>query len=899
MKNRPSHIAASLAVVFIALPLLAFPQEAPAPREPQPDETAHAQQDPKDPVRVLGSRAFRHRDHVIWAEYSRDGKRMFTYERSGRLLAWEAETGKLLETLGHEHWGGITCALSPDGGTLALLDYGTVLLRPIPSGEEKRLREALSGAFSDLAWTPDGARLVVGAGDKGSGGEIVLVDAASAEIVKPIGKPKQGCFAVAISPHGNMIAAGGESSQIDLYDIENSKRIRSIIVEGASRIDALEFSPNGRYLSAGDPTGVVRLWDPTTGRLAAKLGRHAKVQHFSKQAGVWSLDFSPDGALLATAGADSTVRLWDIDKRKVRHVLTPGAAVGGRGLRYLTVAFSPDGRSVAAGGERPVLHTWDVETGKRLVPTTGHEDHVSALAYAPGGQSLASGGGDSAILLWPLPGDEPPQRGMRHRRTVRTITYSPDGKWLASGGDDSMFRLWRMPGGKPHRSFSTVPGSFQGGSSMSSGKSWEYFSTPAAPISGLHFAPSGDEVLFATSDGRTWMASTDGQEPRPVVRKDESSMLGYVGVSVFNGLASNRMDFGASPWERNLAADWVQGVLFVRRSWRRIDWFDLETEDPTAEIRVAPEPAGKDEFDPTGLISLAVSPSGEHLATLTNLGKVALWEVATASVAWDDDPGEEGAGTALAFSPAGLRLAVARGNRPIDLRRAADGQVIESLGGNDTAPLSIAFAPTGDALAAGCEDGLIFIWGLGVRGLTPTSAGPEISEEALRDAWQRLAERDALRAQQALWILGADPDRSLAFIEKNLRIPSKPAPEVVRRWLRELDADEFEVRERAASELGQFVWEFEGLLKQTRDSTTSPEVRFRIKSILEAKRLPIKGSPDMTLRHLRCVRLLRRLPGQRSEALLKKLAVNAPSPMVKKAAAAALHGRSDLPGAAK
>ena len=67
---------------------------------------------------------------------------------------------------------------------------------------------------------------------------------------------------------------------------------------------------------------------------------------------MYALEYSPDGKLLFAGNADGTSQLWDVASQTVTHVLFDDARVN-------VAAFSPDGRYVltAAEGLRPSCGT--------------------------------------------------------------------------------------------------------------------------------------------------------------------------------------------------------------------------------------------------------------------------------------------------------------------------------------------------------------------------------------------------------------------------------------------------------------------------------------------------------------------------------------------------------------
>ena len=67
--------------------------------------------------------------------------------------------------------------------------------------------------------------------------------------------------------------------------------------------NALAFSPDGRWIAAGGTSGDVAIWEVATGTVVAAYER----PHTST---VSAVAFSPDGGRFATISYDGTILIW-------------------------------------------------------------------------------------------------------------------------------------------------------------------------------------------------------------------------------------------------------------------------------------------------------------------------------------------------------------------------------------------------------------------------------------------------------------------------------------------------------------------------------------------------------------------------------------------------------------
>ncbi|MBU6222091.1 MAG: protein kinase, partial [Planctomycetes bacterium] len=107
--------------------------------------------------------------------------------------------------------------------------------------------------------------------------------------------------ALAASPAGDRIAAGGTDREPTIWETSSGKLLATLPVH-PNWIQACRFSPDGTLLATACRDGVIRVFDAANGSLLEKLVGHAGR--------VWDVEFEPDAKLL-TAGADGSVRRWD------------------------------------------------------------------------------------------------------------------------------------------------------------------------------------------------------------------------------------------------------------------------------------------------------------------------------------------------------------------------------------------------------------------------------------------------------------------------------------------------------------------------------------------------------------------------------------------------------------
>jgi hypothetical protein len=157
---------------------------------------------------------------------------------------------------------------------------------------------------------------------------------------------------------------------------------------------------------------------------------------------VEAVAFSPDGKWLATGSRDGTVRVWEAaTKQEVTAPMVHESTVK-------AIAFSPDGKWLATGSEdwksdSGEARVWEAATGQEVTDPLVHEHRVYAIAFSSDGKWLATGSAEATARVWETATWQGVAR-MEHEDSVFAVAFSPDGKWLATGSKDDTARIWLL-----------------------------------------------------------------------------------------------------------------------------------------------------------------------------------------------------------------------------------------------------------------------------------------------------------------------------------------------------------------------------------------------------------------------------------------------------------------------
>lgn len=196
----------------------------------------------------------------------------------------------------------------------------------------------------------------------------------------------QSLQSVVFHPSGNWVAVSGHEKSVFLVDAKTGKKIRTFDAHSESN-RAIDFSPDGKLLAAGGLSGVVRVWNVETGKMLYQIEATRRIN---------AVAFSPDSQALAIGGESPFISIWSAKDGSSISTLPERP-----GKTYSLVFCEPN--RLASGESDNVIRIWQLDRAECTATLVGHTGTIAALAYDAAGKRLISGGFDTTIRFWLLP----------------------------------------------------------------------------------------------------------------------------------------------------------------------------------------------------------------------------------------------------------------------------------------------------------------------------------------------------------------------------------------------------------------------------------------------------------------------------------------------------------------
>lgn len=193
------------------------------------------------------------------------------------------------------------------------------------------------------------------------------------------------------SPDGQRIAIDAGDHTIQVWNVFTKQKIATHPVQTQANISALVWSTDGTQIASATYDGSIQIWNAANGRNASPSIENAGQ--------IVALSWSSDGKRIALATSDDSVQIYNEtssgNKLQVLRYST------GSITPFVALVWSPGGLFLAASDNAQV-QVWNAATGKQLMRYRGHTDGVSDVQWSPDGTKIASASLDKTVQVWLL-----------------------------------------------------------------------------------------------------------------------------------------------------------------------------------------------------------------------------------------------------------------------------------------------------------------------------------------------------------------------------------------------------------------------------------------------------------------------------------------------------------------
>jgi hypothetical protein len=269
-----------------------------------------------------------------------------------------------------------------------------------------------------------------------------------------------------------------------------------------------------------------------------------------------------------------------------------------------------------------------------------------------------------------------------------------------------------------------------------------------------------------------------------------------------------------------------------------------------------------------------------------------MWEVASGK---SRGTFEELGLCSVAFSADGKLIAAGSGAGMVYYGRPLIGPQLKSVGRHRKIVATVAISRDGRTMASASHDGVVGLWEVPPE--APEALPLLLTEGELARLWGELGDDNAIRAFQAIRTLTRTPEQTATLFDKHFQPASIPPaviePDGVARLIKDLEADEFPVREKASEELEKIGRPILAALQKALDDKPPLESRRRLRLLVE-KLTPNHFTPD-ELRIFRGIEVLEYLGTPRARQKIQSLAGGVPQALMTREAQASLTRLARLP----
>ena len=274
-----------------------------------------------------------------------------------------------------------------------------------------------------LAWNPEGTRLAV------AGYREVRIHGTNGALLHRLGRMPERIAGLAWGVGERLAVAGGRPGRGgELWMLTGMDGTRQRLGTSGDLMLAVAFSPDGSRLLAGGTDQALSVYSAGDGRRQLHLPHHADW--------VTAVAWSPDGNRFGSASRDRTARVCSAKTGEGESAFTEhGTVVGG-------LVFGLEGKWIWSGGRDRRLRAWDGGNSEQKKNLDGWGDEVFAVVL--GGGRIWAASRDGRVGSYRAEDGGKPREFRVPGERLTALAVSEVGRWIAVGTQSGRVQIRRM-----------------------------------------------------------------------------------------------------------------------------------------------------------------------------------------------------------------------------------------------------------------------------------------------------------------------------------------------------------------------------------------------------------------------------------------------------------------------
>jgi len=338
-----------------------------------------------------------HKDRVFGVAFSADGSVIASAGRDGQIRLW-GRTGRQVvpPLLGH--------------GTAVRAVVALDDLEFVTAGEDGRLifwaptdmnRSRLLRVIDDPSRPVRAVTVNVETDLIAEGNDDGLVTLRRGTDLMPVGvhiqTGRNPIWGIAFSPRGDKVATTTSTGVLQLWDTRTGRSLAGPI-ETREIGPVVAISPDGAVIATGGYSNTIRLWNNQLDALGSPLVGHTNP--------IAALVFRQGDGALISAGFDDRMWLWSGIQGAVKGLPTTGRMLAASTSPFESLAICQSGKVAYTGDTEGFILMWDTSStnvsrvGRPLLK--GHSAPITAMKCSQDSHSLLSADEAGVVRLWDL-----------------------------------------------------------------------------------------------------------------------------------------------------------------------------------------------------------------------------------------------------------------------------------------------------------------------------------------------------------------------------------------------------------------------------------------------------------------------------------------------------------------